>query len=225
MKSNLHRQTNTSYYRLSLVAAMAMWDGYIDVKGRLAIQHSAKQADYLSWKAKLLSDAFGRPVNVSHYVDKNGFANCRICFTDETTKRLRNVLYPNGRKVITEGSLNLLKTPHALTIMHLDDGCLALHKVAETGKIKSREVYLATNSFTSEEVTMFCGWLGRNFDVVARPVPERSTFRVRINASNANRLFGLFADIPKSMAYKIDMRYAEPMPNSPQGLKIEPELA
>lgn len=225
MKSNLHQQTNSSYYRLSLVAAMAMWDGYIDAQGRLAIQHSAKQAEYLDWKAKLLSDAFGRTVNVSNYTDKNGFSNCRICFTDETTKRLREMLYPDGKKAISEGALNLLKTHHALTIMYLDDGSLTLHKDAATGKIKSREVYLATNSFQPSEVAMFCEWLERNYGVIGKAAPERNNYRVRLNASNALRLFELLADIPKCMAYKIDMKYAAPMPNTAQAVKIEPELA
>jgi hypothetical protein len=217
MKSNLHRQTDSSYYRLSLLTAIALWDGHLDANGKLAVQHSERQRPYLEWKAKLLSEAFGRDVSVRSYVDKNGFSFCRMNFCNDITKRLRDILYKDGRKKLSNGILSLLKSPVAMAIMHLDDGCLVLHKDKNTGKVTSREVYLSTNSFTINEANLFISWLQRNYGIVSKAWLERGTPRIRLNASNANRLFSLFADIPKSMTYKIDMKYVKPMPDTQMG--------
>lgn len=205
MKKNLHMQTNSKFYKLSLLTALAIGDGSINSRGTLEVRHSIKQLEYTKWKAKLLSKAFNRDINVYSVVSEK-YKYCGFSITNKITKRLREILYPNNKKVLSEAILNLLKTPNALTIWYMDDGSLTLHKYK--GEVSSREVYWATHSFSRDEVYLVKSWFKRNFNIEVKPCIEKQKYyRLRINASNSLKLFSLFSSIPKSMSYKVNMKY------------------
>jgi len=209
MKKNLHTQTNSKYYKLSLLASMALWDGHITKKGRLCVRHSQKQLEYLQWKADLLYNAFDRKVNVNKYGGK--YPYCEISFTNDITKRLRKLLYIDDKKTISQSALNLLKTSVALLIMYLDNGCLVLHKFKnDKTKIKSREIYLSSHSFGYSGNEMLKCWFKRNFNITTSLRKDRGRTYIAFNATNANKLLNLFDAVPDSMVYKIDMKYTYP---------------
>jgi hypothetical protein len=208
MKKNLHLQTDTKYYKLSLITSMALWDGYLCKRnGTLVIQHSEKQKGYLQWKVDKINSAFGVNVKIRSYTSKHGFDFCKINFTNSITKRLRNIIYINNKKVLSKKVIALLKTPVALAIMYLDDGSLTLHRDSVTKVVKSREVYIATNSFSWEEVDAFCCWLYRNYKIKCNTTTDKGNPRIRMGAISAGNLFSLFVDIPDNMLYKLNMHY------------------
>lgn len=119
----------------SLLLSLVIGDGclhYIKWKhrkyGGLTIAHAENQADYIAWKANLVSSIVGRPINLRLNDNQRGFESKKnqqmIQF--QTTwirfKAWRKFVYPNGKKDKSR-ILRFITNPEFLmAIWLMDDG-------------------------------------------------------------------------------------------------------
>lgn len=116
----------------SLVFSLALGDGclhYIAKKstGGITIAHAENQADWISWKAKLLGQIFDREVSI-RTMKKNEFDGYKsqnqyqVSVCNKKLRVWRKFTYPNGVKSIP-ALLSYITTPElALAIWLADDG-------------------------------------------------------------------------------------------------------
>lgn len=98
-------------------------DAYIAKLGKIRIEQSAKQKEYLGWKYKeLQSLAYpSLPREVSHINKQNGREYTGLSFDlRQYFRPWRSVFYRDGKKVFPK---NLLISPIALAVWYMDDGC------------------------------------------------------------------------------------------------------
>lgn len=121
----------------AIMIGLMLGDGYMDYKGRLKIEHCEAQKEYVEWKAKLLhSVCGGKDIKVhklerSHSKRKdekswktNKFITYYIDKQSVSFREFRELLYKDGKKVITQEVLDLLN-PTSIALWFLDDGCLS----------------------------------------------------------------------------------------------------
>jgi len=110
----------------SLILSMVLGDGclhYIknagSVYGGLSIDHGTSQADYVAWKAQIVSSITGRNVKVRQG-HKGKSVQFQVCW--KRLRAWRKFTYPNGKKEIIK-ILPFLKHPEfAAAVWLMDDG-------------------------------------------------------------------------------------------------------
>ena len=105
-----------------ILIGMALGDGYITKHGNLVVKHSTKQMEYLNYKRQILIDngfKFGKDL----WYPPTGYGvNPSVGFRTSSTslgKRIRQLLYPNGKKVVPD---DVRITPFMWAILYQDDG-------------------------------------------------------------------------------------------------------
>lgn len=131
-------------------------DGCITKSGFLKISHSAKQADYLTWKVDNLSRILGCESWIEFYLAKCKGKEYPACqwyspVSDEL-KSLREFLYPLGEKRVSREFLSYMNV-QSLAILHMDDGHLYLRKrgIKKNGEPYIRERQVELNLYVSLE--------------------------------------------------------------------------
>lgn len=208
---------NNEKNKEALVLGCAIGDGFMR-RRQLVIQHCEKQKPYLLYKKYLLEELFKQEVAVGTTkgkIDGKVFPGNRLYFNNSLVSNLRQDLYKEGKKCISRKVLDKLNNL-SLAIWYQDDGSLVLHKEKESGKIKSREIYLSTESFSYEENQTIVGWFKEKYGIVAK-IYNNSGFnkktgkayhRIALNATNANKLLDIVSPyIHSSMSYKGNMLY------------------
>lgn len=125
----------------SILIGLLLGDGYIDPNGRIQVEHCKEQLEYCIYKAKLLHSVIGgKDIKVAirerkRTPRKNGkeWKSGDTFITGSFKKQsksfipIRELLYPEGRKTITQEVLNLL-TPLSIALWWMDDGNLTRRK-------------------------------------------------------------------------------------------------
>ena len=126
----------------SILIGLSIGDGYVGIDNNstvIKIAHSAKQKDYCVFKAKLLHSVFGGNTIKVHdclatysiFVNNSKIKKTApIVWVQKKSihcKWLRDLLYPEGKKRITDAVLNELD-PLAIAIWWLDDGNIDIRK-------------------------------------------------------------------------------------------------
>lgn len=165
----------------SLVLSLILGDGclhYIKNSGKifggLTIAHAPKQGDYLSWKAKLLSDIFNRKVVVRGQADRD-ILQISVC-----VKRLRSwrkFCYPKNKKSIPK-ILKFIKHPEmALAIWLMDDGYVenSISKLANDSKKNyGARFRIFTCDQSEQEHSEMIKWFKDTFSVEAKVKQQRN---------------------------------------------------
>ena len=115
--------------------------------------------DLIRFKGKIIKqyipDADAKIVEHEAYIDKNGVHHQKfwtLSARGEYIKKLQELFYPQGKKIIPEGVINKL-TPLGLAMWYADDGTTILVGKNETTKsAKNRRVQICTDCFTEDEV-------------------------------------------------------------------------
>lgn len=124
----------------NLEIAMILGDGHISKNGRLQIQHSLKQEDYLLYKVNVL-ETFGNKCkydNKSYYDSRPG-KNKTYHFIDMWTtvtfkwKQMRELIYADGTKQIPDGLVDEFSFKE-WAILYQDDG--RCNKISHYNTIK-----------------------------------------------------------------------------------------
>lgn len=170
----------------------------------LVLVHSHKQEEYLNWKVDLLRPFFthNEPLRREH----NGYGQTILLeyasITHPFLSEVRNMLYPNGIKIISKELLkNIDKL--ALAVWFMDDG--SLNKRYGTMSI-------STNSFTYEEHLILESWFLEKWDIPIKIEKQKQrsgkiTYSTRINRSVSHKLIDIISPyIPDCMKYKITFK-------------------
>jgi hypothetical protein len=149
----------------SLVLSLVLGDGclhYIKNRGKLygglTIDHGLEQADYQSWKAKLLSDIFQRDVKM-----RNGHKgkSVQVSVCEKRLRAWRKFCYPNDRKSVPK-ILKFITNPYfAIAVWLMDDGYVepSFSKLKNGDKKNyGARFRIFTNSQTLEEVEEIKKW-------------------------------------------------------------------
>lgn len=127
----------------SLILSMVLGDGCLHylhknnkgTYGSLTIDHGIQQADYVAWKANIISNIIGRDIKVRP--GHNG-KSVQISVSWNRLKAWRKFCYPNGKKDLTK-ILPFINHPEfAVAIWLMDDGYVepSISKLA-TGEKKN----------------------------------------------------------------------------------------
>ena len=133
-----------------ILIGCVLGDAYISKLGKIRIEHSLKQCEYLAWKFSKLKTLCYRalPRNVIHkYKGKSyesSFFQLRQYF-----RKWRSIFYCNGQKIFPK---NLILSPLSVAIWYMDDGCW-------TGK----KFVISTESFKGEYLIYLQNVLKKQF--------------------------------------------------------------
>lgn len=179
--------------------------------GGLTIDHGLDQADYQSWKAKLLSDILDREVKV-RTGHKGKSVQLNVCM--KRFRSWRKFTYPNDRKSIPL-LLKFINNPEfAATVWLLDDGYVesSISKLS-TGEKKNygARFRLFINSQNPEEAAFIVQWFEKQLNVQPKIKFTRKTEPfLKFTQEDSLKLWSFMRTFVlqfKSMRYKF--RYIE----------------
>ena len=137
-------------YQKSIVVGLLFGDGYLYKNGRLQVEQSKNNQDYVIWLHKQLENlASGKISHVTrvHSKSKKKSYSCRF-YTKSVWADLESIFYTRGavdrkRKKIVPRNLEQLLNPTVLAIWFMDDG----------GKSQStvKGAYINATSFSQQE--------------------------------------------------------------------------
>lgn len=122
---SLHARKNLSLVlterQKDILLGCVLGDAYINPLGKIRIEQSIKQMDYVQWKyQELKSLAYpSLPREITHKIGEKEYQS--VIFTLRQYFRLwRSIFYFGKRKAFPK---NLLLTPLSLAVWYMDDGC------------------------------------------------------------------------------------------------------
>lgn len=179
----------------SLLLSLILGDGclhYIrnhgNLYGGLTIDHGLEQADYQSWKAKLLSDIFNKDVKV-----RTGHRgrSVQVSVSMKRFRAWRKFTYPNGKKSIPK-ILKFIRHPEfALAVWLMDDGYVepSIHN----DKVYGAAFRIFCCDQSPEELEFIMKWLKDNFDVDSKVRFQKTRGKmypfIKINAKDSLKIW------------------------------------
>jgi hypothetical protein len=182
---------------------------YSSINSNLIINHSAKQKQYLEYKAELIGKIFNsKPPKLTPtttYLKKTGktYNLYRISKGHKYFKLLRKWMYPRGIKTYTRFILNKLNA-QAIAIWYMDDGFLKKIKNKE-GKITSVSLCIATYC-SLEEIEIITEYFRQVWGVSFNQVfcKNSNLYYLRTGTKEAKKFMEIVKPhIIPSMSYKI----------------------
>ncbi len=193
-------------------------DGHISSQHNIIISHCIKQKEYLVYKTKLLHSVVGgKDINIheklqkySYWVDNEKIIKtaeiCRIKKGSTNFKWLRELMYPENKKIITQKTLDMIDET-SIMLWWLDDGNLDKHK-SGSGSICWQ---LRWNTFVSEtEVKLIQKYFKEKWDInwnIGIYDKRTPKWCLKCGKKEGEKFFTIFRNkvlekIP-SMAYKV----------------------
>ena len=192
------RRENPLYNReqVSALLGIGMGDGYFDKLGRLYNSHGLQQELYTRFKCALLGGTVIRvpPSRTGKSKSDGLFFHCP---TTVQTKKIRDILYPEGKK--TPDNVLCLLDEIALAFWYMDDGRL---------KIIEGQPYaeLHTEGFQRHEQETLSKWFEERWGIGSSVYSIRATGHqfLHLNRVGSQKFFKLIAPfMHSSMAYKL----------------------
>lgn len=164
------------------------------INSKLTIVHCQAQEELFLSKVNILGEFMGSyklyntiPDKRTHkiYPTYRGSSKAHPVFTE-----LVNLVYPTGKKLITQAYLDRIYHPIALAYWFMDDG-------TERGTI-------ATNSFSYDEMILLTCWLKDRFEIESTIQKNLDNFVLHISQKSRMRFEELiYPHIVESMKYKL----------------------
>lgn len=190
---------------------MILFDGSMSKANNLYLRHGGKQLTYVDEKVEYLKN-YLTPKSLRTCIDKKGYAYRYAYYRNDSLRFLYKDIYINGRKTLTDNLLNRFNEI-TLAFMYMDDGSLVLHKDKNhPGQYKGREIYLATHSFSKDEVQKLQRYLFDKWSVQFRLSPEKQHYRLCCNSTNAIKFCNIIAPVVycfPTLQYKLDFKYVK----------------
>lgn len=217
--------TRLSRYEVrGAIVGMVLGDSYLHQAHkrenvRMTYSHSPKQAAYGYWKGEILESLLSKPIKAYTRFAKlgNGKSYEQVMFesiSHPLFKRLRKIMYPNGKKRVSGKVLSYL-TPLGLAIWYMDDGSVSINK--RDGKLRGRNIYLHT-ACDEEQADIIRNYFLCTWGIEWKKFKVRKDgYRVSLFAGveSAIKFFRLISqNVHPSLRYKIDLQYhnqASPM--------------
>jgi hypothetical protein len=185
-----------------IILGTLLGDGHIAMlktDARLEVAHSDKQKEYVEWKHRELKRfTLAQPSEVRIYDKRSNKTYLQWRFKTRVNNYftlLRNVFYPQGKKIIPKNINFLLNSPLSLAVWFMDDG---------GRRNDCHGMFLNTLSFTEEEHEILRECLKRNFSLETRIHWIQDGYRIYVPSKDAKHFCELIHPflIP-SMYYKL----------------------
>jgi len=190
-----------------MLLAMAIGDGYLckDVASKsvsIRIKHSAKQKEYIKYKASLINSFCGGKQNKVYNFLNNGYPGCKYQKAHKYFRVLYKLMYKNGKKTCTNTLLNRL-TPECFAIWWMDDG--GVYPKRRNGNIHAWCGYLNTYSSWDENM-LIADRIDSLFGVRPLLRHDKGSYRLEFNTTKLRILLPqiIHYSIP-SMEYKFKL--------------------
>jgi hypothetical protein len=218
------------------IIGMVMGDGCIRIRKRyeeyrkdqaqalFQCSHSVKQLPYAQFKAGKLNLILGGKAKMSFYDVKLAghdkvYKMCRFVKANKYFQHLRDWLYVDGKKAITQRMLDWLSL-EGLAYLYLDDGCADWWK-REDGSVTSVQVSIAICR-PVHECDMFLGWLEQKLGIRGKLGIVNNNNYVRLRTEEAKKLFAAVGPyVPSSMLYKVNPTYMPHEHQPPGKLRVK----
>ncbi len=105
-----------------LLIGTILGDAYITLLGKIRIEHSVKQREYVSWKYKQLKNIAyqAQPKEIVHKNRKGNAYPALYFLLRQYFRPWRAIFYKERQKIFPKG---LLLQPLSLAVWYMDDGC------------------------------------------------------------------------------------------------------
>jgi hypothetical protein len=139
-----------------LIAILTMGDGYINKEGRIVVEHSVKQEDFLNWKKELIEKEFNVKLHVYHNIKKN----TKSIYLDRKSifLPLREFGYVNNKKVISNflSLVSVENSDFALAMLLFDDAA-----------INRASIKLCVCDSNEEDINKISQWLKDRYKITS----------------------------------------------------------
>lgn len=110
--------------QIQILIGCLLGDAYLTKLGKIQIEQSDKQKDYIDWKyQELASISYGFPKEVVRFDKKDSRVTKSFRFwTRQYFRSLRDKFYQGKQKIFPEDLSNLI-TPLTIAVWYMDDGC------------------------------------------------------------------------------------------------------
>ena len=170
---------------------------------RLYCGQSAKQKDWFDFKKRRFEKIFNQSFKEYKY-DYPKYNTSVYQFTTNTndlTKYLINLFYPNDKKIISKEALEQL-TLEGIAWWYMDDGSMSIKKI--DGKPRGAEITLNTY-LTVEENQIIIDFFQNQYNITWKLNKSKGKYRLRMGKKEGKKFFALIEPyIIDSMKYKID---------------------
>ena len=170
---------------------------------RLYCGQSIKQKDWFDFKKKRFEKIFNQSFKEYKY-DYPKYNTSVYQFTTNTndlTKYLVNLFYPNDKKIISKEALEQL-TLEGIAWWYMDDGSMSIKKI--DGKPRGAEITLNTY-LTAEENQIIIDFFQNQYNITWKLNKSKGKYRLRMGKKEGKKFFALIEPyIIDSMKYKID---------------------
>ena len=170
---------------------------------RLYCGQSIKQKNWFDFKKKRFEKIFNQSFKEYKY-DYPKYNTSVYQFTTNTndlTKYLINLFYPNDKKIISKEALEQL-TLEGIAWWYMDDGSMSIKKI--DGKPRGAEITLNTY-LTAEENQIIIDFFQNQYNITWKLNKSKGKYRLRMGKKEGKKFFALIEPyIIDSMKYKID---------------------
>ncbi len=176
--------------QIQILIGCLIGDAYITKLGKIQIEQSDKQKDYINWKyQELASISYSGPKEVIRFEKSDNRVTKSFRFWTRQYFRIwRDKFYQGNRKIFPKDLASLI-TPLSIAFWYMDDGCFS-----------GRQCTLSTESFDSDSKVFLLNKL-ENFGIEAI---IRSNGKLRIKNNSLSKFFELVDPyIHSSMRYKL----------------------
>jgi hypothetical protein len=202
----------------SIVMSLLLGDGCLHKSGSFSADHGLAQADYVSWKAQLLTEVFEREIR-----QRSGHQgkSTQVQAYDRRLRSWHKFIYRGGKKSISKILRFITHPEFAIALWLMDDGYVepSFSKLADgTKKNYGARFRLFTCDQSLEEQSKIIDWFSEKFQVIPKvhyqhdKRTDKTYPFLKINGNDSLKLWGLIRDwvlVFKSMQYKF--RFIEQM--------------
>ena len=176
--------------QIEILVGCLVGDAYLTKLGKIQIEQSEKQREYIDWKyQELASISYSQPKKVVRFEKSDNRVTKSLRFwTRQYFRSWRDKFYCGNRKIFPKDLMNLI-APLSIAVWYMDDGCY-----------QKFDCTISSESFDFESREQLINKL-RSLEIEAIP---RGKGKIRIRSSSLNKFFELVRPyIHQSMLYKL----------------------
>ena len=176
--------------QIEILVGCLLGDAYLTKLGKIQIEQSDKQRDYINWKyQELASISYSEPKEVIRFEKSDNRTTKSYRFwTRQFFRSWRDKFYLGNRKIFPKDLMNWI-TPLSIAVWYMDDGCY-----------QKFDCTISSESFDLESR----GELIKKFESLGVEAIPRGKGKIRIRSSSLEKFFGLIKPyIHPSMRFKL----------------------
>lgn len=179
----------------SILGDGCLCDNWSKTNSRLFINHCIEQKEYILWKYGILKNYI---LSEPRFYARNNSMTIRTISHRELTI-LRNIFYPNGKKMIPLNIKEFIENPLTLAVWFMDDGNAVIRKNKLYG------YHINSQSFTYNENHLISKVLNDLYGIESTVEKNHRKYRIAVYKRNSREIFRklISSYVLKSMLYKL----------------------